>query len=149
MAEPSTDSLLALLLATARFMRSVESVRHQLAEDQSLGDTHFRALTRIAEGGEQTPKALAASLDMTNGAITTVTDRLVLLGLLERRPHPHDRRSILLSLTDAGQAGMQRVFDLYDRAIGDATRGASEESVNQLVEYLGRLSDGLASGSTT
>jgi DNA-binding MarR family transcriptional regulator len=143
-AEPSEDALFALLIATAQFMRSIESVRSRIATAEQLGNTHVRALARIAEHGPQTPKALAASLQLSTGAVTPLIDKLVDMGMIERSTHATDRRSFMLSLTDRGRVSMVAVREHYEAAIGFATRGGSEASVAQLTEYLAKVSSSLA-----
>ncbi len=41
---------------------------------------------------------------MTSGTMTNRVDRLAARGLVERLPDPHDRRGVLVRLTDAGRA---------------------------------------------
>lgn len=56
-------------------------------------------------------KALAEQLRIAPRSATEVVDQLEAKGLVERTPDPHDRRAVLVRLTDAGQelrAGVQR-----------------------------------------
>ena len=48
-------------------------------------------------------KELAAKMGISTGTLTVNVDRLEKLGLVNRMPHATDRRSILVSLTAAGQ----------------------------------------------
>lgn len=45
---------------------------------------------------------LGKKLQITSATMTGILDRLEKMGLVERRPHPDDRRAILVCLTDQG-----------------------------------------------
>lgn len=69
-------------------------------------------LRRNAAAGGLTPAGLMRAGMVTSGAITQRLDRLEERGLVQRTPSDADRRSILVSLTDAGRA-------LVDAALPD------------------------------
>ncbi|MEL4383306.1 MarR family winged helix-turn-helix transcriptional regulator, partial [Shewanella algae] len=58
-------------------------------------------------GGNARVLDVSEALAITIGAASKQIDRLERSGLAERRPHPHDRRSSLLSLTAAGARARQ------------------------------------------
>ncbi len=45
---------------------------------------------------------LGDRVQLTSATMTGIIDRIEKLGLVERKPHPDDRRAILLCLTDKG-----------------------------------------------
>lgn len=51
-----------------------------------------------------TSRALSRLLDVTPRSVTGLVDRLEQADLVERAPHPHDRRASLIRLTDAGDS---------------------------------------------
>lgn len=55
------------------------------------------------------PSTLAAWTMVTSGTMTNRLDRLEAQGLIERRPHPEDGRSLVVALTAAGFALIDRV----------------------------------------
>lgn len=68
---------------------------------------------------------LGKKLQITSATMTGILDRLEKMDLVERRPHPDDRRAILVCLTDQGQhhakkinALMNAVNDELDRELG-------------------------------
>jgi DNA-binding MarR family transcriptional regulator len=126
--------------AVIDLVRSNEKLRLRLAAAETLTSTEFRALARISEVGQKTPKRLAQSLDITSGTVTAVTDRLVERALLERVAHPEDRRSILLQLTPAGRELMDRVYRNYYAAILRAVSPLTEEGIAEVSAPLARLS---------
>lgn len=55
------------------------------------------------------PHELARALAMGSNHVTMVLDQLQARGLVDRRPHPHDRRRRLVSATEAGRAGAAHI----------------------------------------
>ena len=82
---------------------------------------------------------LAARFEVAPRSATSMIDSLETLGLVERRADPTDRRSVLVGLTAAGAALMQR--------IGEARRASAEAlfarltaaQQSQLLEMLSTL----------
>lgn len=105
-AESSKHLLDGFPHAAMQFFRALEANRRNATVAFGLSEMEMRALFRIAEAGSITPKALAADLLVTTGAVTGVSDRLINAGLVIRTAHPDDRRSLLLELTDAGHEAM-------------------------------------------
>jgi DNA-binding MarR family transcriptional regulator len=62
-----------------------------------LGNTHFRSL--------------AQALDVTQGNVTGIVDRLVEQGLVARRQDPDDRRIVWLEATDKGRELLSNLMD--------------------------------------
>ena len=84
-----------------------------------------RALGVIARAGDGIRMAdLAGRLDIVPRSATSVVDGLEEQGLVLRRADPGDRRSMLVSLTEAGRLLVSR--------IDEARRGAAEEMFGTL-----------------
>ncbi len=62
----------------------------------SVNQTDLAAMEHLIDSGPLTPSELAARLGVTTAASTLVVDRLVALGHVERHPHDHDRRKIVV-----------------------------------------------------
>ena len=54
--------------------------------------------------GPLTPTEVMARLTVTSATVTGLLDTLQTRGLARRRPHPSDRRSVLVEITDEGRA---------------------------------------------
>jgi DNA-binding MarR family transcriptional regulator len=68
-----------------------------------IGPSDGVTLGRLHADGPQTPTELAAKLSLTTGAMTTLLDRLQGAGYIARHPHPTDRRSVVVELTDTAR----------------------------------------------
>lgn len=80
-------------------------------------DYQVLSVLRIAHNGGQrlTITELAARLDSTTATMVNRLDRLQHHGLLERTPHPTDRRSLHLALTPTGIAAVERMVQARTR----------------------------------
>ena len=63
----------------------------------------WRLIAVVAEAGAITQQAIGATTRMDKVTVSRAAIALAGRGLMARRPHPDDRRSHLLSLTDAGR----------------------------------------------
>lgn len=116
------DGLSASALA---FLRGMDRNRNRVAAETNLTGSELRALARVAESGSITPKLLAESMEITTGAVTAISNRLVALELVTRVAHPHDRRSLLLKLTPAAEQITQKVYSDFEALIARAARDVS------------------------
>jgi DNA-binding MarR family transcriptional regulator len=67
-----------------------------------LSHGHLRALMALARDEEATAGALAKGADVSPASMTAMLDQLERDGIVVRRRSEHDRRQVLVSLTDAG-----------------------------------------------
>lgn len=78
--------------------------RHQRAALEGFGinvsDLHVLSLLRA--DGPCTPSDIGQVLGLRSGTLTAQLDRLERRGLIVRRPHPDDRRKLLIEITEAG-----------------------------------------------
>ena len=100
----------------ARAIRAVviaaENFRLRAARDVlGVGSTEISALFYLFMEGTSTPTELAARLQITTASVTELVERLGRAGLARRAPHPHDRRKVVLSLTDAAQRQVGEMFE--------------------------------------
>jgi DNA-binding MarR family transcriptional regulator len=84
---------------------TAEAARMDAAVARRFGmsDTDLLALDVLDLAGGATPGHLAARLGLSSGAVTALIDRLERHGLVERVPHPSDRRSVLLCPTERAE----------------------------------------------
>ena len=98
-------------------------------------------------GGEEptTPADLRAQFNLTSAGITKRIDQVEAKGLIERRPHPTDRRSVTLHLTAEGEtqadATIETVASLMAALAGDGLDPAELDAVGEtLTKLMQRLS---------
>lgn len=79
---------------------------------------------------------IANLLDMETISVVRLVDGLEQAGLLERRPHPTDRRVRTLWLTHAGMAAVEQVQAITALVRGEALAGIPEADRQHLLDLL-------------
>jgi DNA-binding MarR family transcriptional regulator len=86
-----------LRISVARLSRRL---RAQAGDDLSV--TQFSALAVLERHGEMTPGELAGHERVRPPSMTRTVAALEAAHLVARRPHPTDRRQVVLAVTEAG-----------------------------------------------
>ncbi|MDO9364908.1 MAG: MarR family transcriptional regulator [Methylotenera sp.] len=91
-----------------------------------------------------TPSVLADKAGVTRATMTGLIDGLEQSGLVAREYTKNDRRSVLISLTDAGQAKLDVVMPDYYRRLRQCMQALNEEKRMQLQQILGLINSGIS-----
>lgn len=105
----------------------------------SLGRHGILALADEVEGLRV--QDVADRLTITVGAASRLVDRMEADGLLARRPHPQDRRSSCLSLTDAGASALAVTAPAIDTALADVLGSDGAARLVAAAELLGAATE--------
>ena len=124
---------------------ATDEYRRAMASAAGIGLTEAAALGEILHEGPLTPSALVKRLGIASASVTALVDRLDAAGLVRRRPHPVDRRSVVLSLTPDGQALAEAMFALFSADIYLAVRDARPEHVREFSGAIERMQEALRS----
>nr|WP_246256117.1 MarR family transcriptional regulator [Isoptericola halotolerans] len=91
-----------------------------------------------------TPRMLTAHLEISTAATTKLVDRLCRSGHLERRPHPSDRRSVVVVATrGAHHEVRQRLGGMHARML-DIARSVPDSARPAVRDFLRAMSHELA-----
>lgn len=82
---------------------------------------------------------IANEFGLTRGAITQLLDKLVLQGLVIRKPHPSSRRSQLVQMTDKGNELIVSILAAYNNKIEQLFTHYSKEELATLKQLLEKL----------
>lgn len=104
-----------------------------------IGFSDFAVLEALLHKGPMPVNTLGAKVMLTSGSITSLVDRLVRKGLLERRVDTADRRSRTVHLTPAGRKLIGCAFANHEAAMELATSGLAAAERTQAVELLKKL----------
>ena len=88
-----------LAASLQRFGLERDRMRAALARHAGITATDLDTLEHLEADGPLTQRELGDRLSLTSGAITMLADRLERAGWVNRRPHPTDRRYLLLELS--------------------------------------------------
>ena len=101
--------------------------RREVSDEVGLSFGKVKALRRIASKPRPMGE-LAALLGVDPPNLTALVDGLEQAGLVERQPHPTDRRAKIVAATAAGATLAQRAEDILERP----PKALSELSVDEL-----------------
>lgn len=83
----------------------------RICREADLTLPQFKALYTLAQMDQSKMSPLADALGLSMGASSTLIDRLVSRGYVERQTDAQDRRAVHVSLTPAGQAVLATVSE--------------------------------------
>lgn len=89
------------------------------------------------------PRQLSATLMLTTGGMTGRLDKLEKAGLLCRKPDPHDRRALQVTITDRGLALIDEAVSAGLEVQRASLAGLSEAEVDVLTGLLRKLMAGV------
>lgn len=96
----------------ARFSAAMETT----FAEHDLTKATFEAIAALRRAGAPyrlSQSALMRSLSLTPGTVSVRIDRLVADGLVTREPDPEDRRSVIIRLTERGEAAFDGVVHAH------------------------------------
>lgn len=105
--------------------------------DLRAGEADVLMALRLRDDVMTTPADLKAQFNLTSAGITSRLDHLETKELLERRPHPSDRRSVTLHLTSAGERIADETIVAIATTMHELTSGAFTE--DELAEVSNQL----------
>lgn len=116
----------------------LREVRRRVPVSLTLPQFDVLAQLHRREGG-MTPGELTRELLVTAGNVTGIVDRLVRLGLAERRPVPQDRRAVRVRLTARGRQLMRRIIPRHRRDVAVLLARVPADDLARLRDLLGSL----------
>ena len=121
---------------------STGTVLFHQAVGQMLGVnvTDMKCLDRMTLKGTVSPRELAELTGLSSGATTAVIDRLERAGMVQRRPHPTDRRGTTLVLTEEAQRKLPRLFASLGQAMTRLVSSYSRSELEVLTDFFDRVS---------
>ena len=129
MTTPSAEDLAGSL---QRFGLQRDRMRAALARHAGVSATDLDALEHLEADGPLTQRDLGQRLSLTSGAVTMLVDRLERAGWVHRRPHPGDRRYVLIELSPLAAASAPEGLAAYHarvRALAAEVPAAQREAV--------------------
>jgi DNA-binding MarR family transcriptional regulator len=106
------------------------------SQEAGVGISELMALGYLRDRGALRAGQLGERLGLTTGAMTALLDRLERVGYARRIPHPKDRRSILVELTDRGRAEVGSLFELLTSNVDRALKGATTSEREAVFQFL-------------
>lgn len=125
-----------------------DQMRSALASNAGISTTDLDALEHLEAGGPLTQRQLGDRLRLTSGAITMLVDRLEQAGWVRRRPHPGDRRSVLVELSPRAAERTPAGLAAFHAQIAEIAAGVPAAHREAVVRFLQAAAEA-ATGSAT
>ena len=128
-------------------------IDRELAADKRLAPLEMSAaqyiiIANLAGPGEPKSAAeLCKGISYDAGAMTRMLDRLESKGLIRRSRSAHDRRLMILELTDEGRAAYPRMREISMGVANRFLRGFTKAEARQLEGFLTRMLENAHGGS--
>ena len=138
------------MLNALRDYRAAEAaMRRRTRSAMRMGETDLLAIRYLLKqqglGSSVSPKDLAAYLSISSASTTVLIDRLVRSGHVERRPHPTDRRALVIVPTNASDSEVRATLgDMHQRMIGVAESLSPDEAA-VVLGFLDRMREAVDS----
>jgi DNA-binding MarR family transcriptional regulator len=132
------------LLSRVR-VEMLAAIDRELAADKRLAPLEMSAaqyiiIANLAGPGEPKSAAdLCKGISYDAGAMTRMLDRLESKGLIRRSRSAHDRRLMILELTDEGRAAYPRMREISMGVANRFLRGFTKAEARQLEGFLTRM----------
>lgn len=137
-ADPRSAEAAANLVHTASsYLTELDRRRRPIA---ALSASAYQTLAILEGAGEPLPSSVIADrLLVTTASMTSLLDTLERRGLVVRSPHPHDRRKILVALTDDAYEVVDKMLPVVHRTATDVFSVLTPDERVLLIELLARV----------
>jgi DNA-binding MarR family transcriptional regulator len=108
-----------------------------------IAPAHGSILVALFRNDELPMGQIAKMIDRDKSTVTTLVNKLVKNGYLERRKDDSDSRVTLIRLTNKGKALEYDFFDISRELITMVYSGFSESEKENLMRFMGRVKNNL------
>ena len=116
--------------------RAMRTYIDQRAREHGMTRAQWGVLGRLERHEGMTQAEMAEALEIQPISLVRLIDRLCLHGVVERRPHPRDRRANRLYLTEQGRARLALLVPLGRTVAAEVLAHFDEPEVADLVAKL-------------
>ena len=121
------------------------ALQSRLTAEFGMSLARFDLLSQLERAPDGlTMTELSRQMMVSNGATTSLVDRLAEDGLLQRAPHPSDRRTTIISLTGQGRERFLEIAADHEGWVIGLLDGLSAEAKAELLSGLGALKQHLS-----
>src|SRR6202453_2471253 len=118
-------------------MALIAEIERPPREAHGLYASAFQTLAILDGAGQALPgHIIAERLLVSSASMTSLVDTLQRRGLVERRPHPTDRRKVLINLTPDGQRVVDQQLPTIHAVIAQAISTLAESDREHLLTSL-------------
>jgi MarR family transcriptional regulator, lower aerobic nicotinate degradation pathway regulator len=116
------------------------SILRQAFEAQGVRGYHFRLLAALEQYGPSSQADLGRNTGIDRSDVVATLDDLVSLGFARRAADPADRRRNVVTLTEEGSAGLERLDGVLSQVQEAVLRPLTKTERTTLVDLLTKMS---------
>lgn len=121
------------------FRRLVIALPNEVEGLAKVTPEQFGLMCHIPDGSSMTMSELASARNVALNTATSLVDRLVAAGLVERRSDPADRRIVRVAVTDKGRQLVERLRAVRRQAIRRMLDELTDEEVVSILRAMPAL----------
>ncbi|MFF2480460.1 MarR family winged helix-turn-helix transcriptional regulator [Paenibacillus sp. NPDC058071] len=126
-----------------RMLRRLINAEYNRFNVHGLGMTEGKMVLLLDEKGPQKASVMAEMLRITSGAVTGIADRLIEHGYISRGRSEHDRRIVLLEITEEGRQLVGYILEMRERVMLKLYDGFELEEMSVATDMFLRMSANL------
>lgn len=120
-----------------RFGLARDRLTAAICQATHLAPNELQALEYLEKEGPLTQRELGKRISLTSGGMTQLVDRLEGAGWVSRRPHPSDRRAVLLELDSRAVEEALPLLRQFHAKLADAAAQVSPSERQAVAAFLG------------
>ena len=132
-----------LLRMLPKFLRQVTRKKNNIFSEGDISLAEVSVIEFLEEKGEINMSEIAAVLDLSFGAATSVVDKMVDKELIRRHRSEKDRRKVIVSLDRKGINTARKIVRFRKEAIDEFFSVLNEEEKQEYVNLLRKVLDNI------
>lgn len=128
-----------ILVAIRRITRAIDLHSRKLVQKSGLTAPQLLVMQAVRSEGRAKPSTIAREVLLSQATITSIVDRLVKAGLVERKREDGDRRVVYISLTETGREKLLQAPEMLQEGFLREYRKLADWEQSQLIAALQRV----------
>ena len=128
-----------VLIALRKIIQAIDMNSRKLVKRVGLTGPQLVILQEISNLGEVTAGEVARAVSLSQATLTGILERMEKRGLLSRRRSDHDKRRVMVRITDSGKKVLDDAPPLMQEEFVDEFSSLQEWEQNMILSSLQRL----------
>lgn len=129
----------SVMIALRKIIQAIDLNSKKLVKRVGLTGPQLVILQEISNLGEVTAGEIARAVSLSQATLTGILERMEKRGLLSRRRSEHDKRRVMVSITDSGIKVLADAPPLMQEEFVDGFSSLQEWEQNMILSSLQRL----------
>jgi DNA-binding MarR family transcriptional regulator len=140
---PSSGNRREIMFQLLDVARATRTFIDQRAREHAMTRAQWGVLVRLERQEGMTQAEMAEQMELQPISLVRLIDRLCQQDLVERRPHPSDRRANRLYLTQKGRTVLARMTPLGEAIVCEVFDSVAESEMAALLNSLLRIKENI------